>query len=52
MEVVLQTVWRWFGTLNTIAGYEAMNIIRKGQIRRLAKGDIVWVKAKKEFFKL
>jgi len=32
----------WFrsvdGALKTIAGYEAMNIIRKG---RLAKGDIV-----------
>ena len=36
---------QWFGSvdgaLNTIAGYEAMNIIQKGQIRRLAKGDIV-----------
>jgi IS6 family transposase len=36
---------QWFrsvdGALNTIAGYEAMNMIRKGQIRRLAKGDIV-----------
>jgi IS6 family transposase len=36
---------QWFrsvdGALNTIAGYEAMNIIRKGQIRWLAKGDIV-----------
>jgi IS6 family transposase len=36
---------QWFrsvdGALNTIAGYEAMNIIRKGQIRRLAKGDII-----------
>jgi transposase-like protein len=35
---------QWFrsidGALNTIAGYEAMNIIRKGQIRWLAKGDI------------
>jgi IS6 family transposase len=35
---------QWFrsvdGALNTIAGYEAMNIIRKGQIRRLAKGNI------------
>ena len=29
------------GALNTIAGYEAMNIIRKGQIRWLPKGDIV-----------
>jgi hypothetical protein len=35
---------QWFrsveGALKTIAGYEAMNIIRKGQIRWLAKGDI------------
>ena len=34
----------WFrsveGGLGTIAGYEAMNIIRKGQIRWMAKGDI------------
>jgi IS6 family transposase len=29
------------GAPNTIAGYEAMNIIRKGQIRWLPKGDIV-----------
>ena len=29
------------GALNTIAGYEAMNIVRKGQIRWLAKADIV-----------
>jgi transposase, IS6 family len=29
------------GALNTIAGYEAMNIIRKGQIRWLPKGDVV-----------
>ena len=29
------------GALNTIAGYEAMNIIRKGQIRWLPKADIV-----------
>jgi hypothetical protein len=29
------------GALNTIAGYEAMNIIRKGQIRWLRKTDIV-----------
>jgi IS6 family transposase len=38
-------VSQWFrsvdGALNTIAGYEAMNIIRKGQISRLAKNDIV-----------
>jgi transposase, IS6 family len=36
---------QWFrsvdGALNTIAGYEAMNIIRKGQIRWLSTGDIV-----------
>jgi transposase, IS6 family len=29
------------GALSSIAGYEPMNIIRKGQIRWLAKGDIV-----------
>jgi hypothetical protein len=28
------------GALSTIAGYEAMNIIRKGQIRWLPKGDV------------
>ena len=28
------------GALNTIAGYEAMNIIRKGQIRRIHKSDV------------
>jgi hypothetical protein len=27
------------GALRTIAGYEAMNVIRKGQIRWLAKND-------------
>jgi transposase-like protein len=36
---------QWFrsadGALRSIAGYEAMNIIRKGQIRWLEKGDIV-----------
>lgn len=36
---------QWFrsadGALRSIAGYEAMNIIRKGQIRWLQKGDIV-----------
>ena len=36
---------QWFrsvdGALNTVAGYEAMNIIRKGQIRWLPKTDIV-----------
>ncbi len=35
----------WFrsadGALRTIAGYEAMNMIRKGRVRWLAKGDIV-----------
>ena len=35
----------WFrsvdGALRTIEGYEAMNIIRKGQVRWLAKGDVV-----------
>jgi transposase-like protein len=29
------------GALQTIAGYEAMHAIRKGQIRWLAKGDVV-----------
>jgi transposase, IS6 family len=36
---------QWFrsvdGALNTIAGYEAMNIIRKGQIRWLLQADTV-----------
>ena len=27
--------------MRTIAGYEAMNMIRKGQVRWLLKGDIV-----------
>ena len=35
----------WFrsvdGALRTIAGYEAMNMIRKGQVRWLAKADVV-----------
>src|SRR5215472_10035312 len=35
----------WFrsieGALRTIGGYEAMNMIRKGQIRWLAKGDVL-----------
>jgi transposase, IS6 family len=35
----------WFrsvdGALRTIEGYEAMNMIRKGQVRWLAKGDLV-----------
>ena len=34
----------WFrsvdGAMRTIAGYEAMNMIRKGQVPWLAKGDI------------
>jgi len=29
------------GALQTVAGYEAMHAIRKGQIRWLPKGDIV-----------
>ena len=36
---------RWFrsadGALQTIQGYEAMNIIRKGQIRWLEKGNVI-----------
>lgn len=36
---------QWFrsvdGAINTIAGYEAMNIIRKGQIRWVAKNDVL-----------
>ena len=39
------TASQWFrsvdGALSTIAGYEAMNIIRKGQIRWLPKTDFV-----------
>jgi len=35
----------WFrsidGALNTIEGYEAMHMIRKGQVRWLAKGDVI-----------
>jgi transposase-like protein len=35
----------WFrsvdGASRTIAGYEVMNMIRKGQVRWLAKGDVV-----------
>src|SRR5579871_6374696 len=29
------------GALNTIAGYEAMHMIRKGQVRWLEKGDVI-----------
>lgn len=29
------------GAVSTIAGYEAMNIVRKGQIRWLPKADVV-----------
>jgi transposase-like protein len=29
------------GALRTLEGYEAMHVIRKGQIRWLAKGDVV-----------
>ena len=36
---------QWFrsveGALNTIQGYEAMHMIRKGQIRWLQKGNVV-----------
>ena len=36
---------RWFrsveGALRTIEGYEAMNMIRKGQVKWLPKGDVV-----------
>ena len=39
------TAGLWFGSvqgaLRTIEGYEAMHLIRKGQIRWLAKGDVV-----------
>ena len=35
----------WFrsveGALNTIDGYEAMNMVRKGQVRWLAKKDLL-----------
>jgi IS6 family transposase len=35
----------WFrsveGALQTVAGYEAMHAIRKGQIRWLPKGDVI-----------
>jgi transposase-like protein len=35
----------WFrsvsGALNTLQGFEAMHMIRKGQVRWLAKGDVV-----------
>jgi transposase, IS6 family len=35
----------WFrsieGALRTIAGYEAMHMIRKGQVRWLARNDVV-----------
>jgi transposase-like protein len=33
------------GALSTIAGYEAMNVIRKGQIRWLPKGEVLSQKA-------
>jgi transposase, IS6 family len=36
---------QWFrsveGAVNTIQGYEAMHMIRKGQIRRLQKDDVL-----------
>ena len=33
------------GALNTIEGYEAMHMIRKGQVRWLAKGDVLGQRA-------
>ena len=33
------------GALNTIDGYEAMHMIRKGQVRWLPKGDVVGQRA-------
>ena len=33
------------GTLNTIDGYEAMHMIRGGQVRWLAKGDVLGQRA-------
>ena len=33
------------GTLNTVAGYEATHKIRKGQVRWLAKGDVLGQRA-------
>jgi hypothetical protein len=33
------------GALNTIDGYEAMHMIRKGQVRWLAKGDVLGQRA-------
>ena len=33
------------GALHTIAGYEAMHMIRKGQVRWLAKGNILGQRA-------
>jgi hypothetical protein len=41
-RVVTTQGFRWAdGALSSIAEYEAMNIIRKGQIRCLAKSDVV-----------
>jgi transposase, IS6 family len=39
--VVTSQGFRSAGSLSSIAGYKAMNIIRKGQIRWLPKGDVV-----------
>jgi transposase-like protein len=33
------------GALNTIDGYEAMHMIRKGQVRWLVKGDVLCQRA-------
>src|SRR5215471_14022510 len=41
-RIVANFGFRWAeGALRTIDGYEAMHVIRKGQIRWLAKGDVV-----------
>ena len=33
------------GALNTVDGYEAMHMIRKGQVRWLGKGDVLGQRA-------
>ena len=41
-RIAASSLFRSVGcALNTIDGYEAMNMIRKGQIRWLARGDVV-----------
>ena len=40
-RVIASQNFRKFGRANrTIAGYESMNMIRKGQIKNIVKGDI------------